>query len=926
MKTKAAVVLFIALQLGFADPTYSFARKVIDSTGGGQETMALGTGDLDNDGRPDVVVGGQTSLVWYHATDWTRRTISTGTYGEGSMIVVRDIDGDGRRDVLTGETLGGVRRVVWFRNTTAGWLRYVISSNWYGHDFAFGDVDKDGLTDVVALDQWNTRIVWLRRPADPKLAWSLQTIETGRSVMGLALADVDRDGRVDVVAGRAWYRNTGTTWPRYAYTTLSNAAYPGWNDYAKVTVTDLNADGRLDVFATVFAEVPNGRAYAFLAPADPKTAWTAVPVGTVDLFCVHSQAAANFDGSGRAQIAIGESNFGGWSFGQNPSPQIYLYRLVGSASSPSGWEQVVIDTTGTHELQAADFDGDGRVDLAGHWENTDRLNPPQNGPVHWWQNLTGTAPPPPPPPPPPSGNLAPNPGFESDPNVDYYTHGTAAFSWAGDAAHGGTRSVKTVSTQAAGVLTRWMSRIAEIPATAGTRYTASAWMKTAGVTDRAVLAVTFWNSSQQYLGVTATSAPLTGTTAWTQLSLSATAPAGTASLRVEFRLYGPGTLWTDDVFVGVSSTAVAMTVDETSLTDESWMEGSADGPGGSDSDSGRCGATGAEVFLVLGSLALLRRRAAPVLALLLIASLSFPAEARRTAAFQDDQVVLVDALHTHTKDEAVSKELGTSSKAFSYFALPAGAPSDWRSPVDFAGGTLKLRLEVVTKPSDRTVSYQACVWQRNEHACSSMKTFKGPGVYEWQEPFTSFWHGDRIDWTKPLAKLMLVVKDANGNPVDDRFGFGGKWAGTPDFSLYYPMTVRFTAVVVGKGARYDPNALYWRVGGMHFRDLAELKKLAPPWARGQLGVALQGAERESGLRPAVADSVATAAQAGRVAEADRVAAALRDYAASRRRELEAIRREAPVYAAGALRELGQRYLPSTLGKELLEEARNWGRR
>src|SRR6185295_1060484 len=58
-----------------------------------------------------------------------------------------------------------------------------------------------------------------------------------------------------------------------------------------------------------------------------------------------------------------------------------------------------------------------------------------------------------PPPPPPSENLAKNPGFESDPNVDYFPYGSATFSWATDAAHGDSHSVKVVSVQPAGTLT-----------------------------------------------------------------------------------------------------------------------------------------------------------------------------------------------------------------------------------------------------------------------------------------------------------------------------------------------------------------------------------------------------------------------------------------------------------------------------------------
>jgi hypothetical protein len=159
---------------------------------------------------------------------------------------------------------------------------------------------------------------------------------------------------------------------------------------------------------------------------------------------------------------------------------------------------------------------------------------------------SGGSPPPPPPPPPPSGNLAKNPSFESDPNTDYFPYGSATFSWATDAAHSGTHSVKIVSVQPAGTLTRWLSNTTSIGATAASSYTATAWFKTVNATDHGVITINFWNSSSQVLGGM-DGGTINGSTDWKQLSVTGTAPAGTAFIRVEFRLWGGGTLWADDV-------------------------------------------------------------------------------------------------------------------------------------------------------------------------------------------------------------------------------------------------------------------------------------------------------------------------------------------------------------------------------------------
>lgn len=169
-----------------------------------------------------------------------------------------------------------------------------------------------------------------------------------------------------------------------------------------------------------------------------------------------------------------------------------------------------------------------------------------------------------------------------------------------------------------------------------------------------------------------------------------------------------------------------------------------------------------------------------------------------------------------------------------------------------------------------------------------------------------------IDWGRRLLDVMLVIKDKDGHPVDDRYGFGGKWDGSPDFSLYYPMTVRFTAVAVARGAAYSPAVLTWRIEDLHVRDLAVLKNVASLWERGQLGAALSAAEKE-----------VDASDPGRAGEARRVVRAFHAWAEKRGREIEALRTSLPDWAPGALARLGLQLSPSAVGKDLQARAREW---
>ena len=93
----------------------------------------------------------------------------------------------------------------------------------------------------------------------------------------------------------------------------------------------------------------------------------------------------------------------------------------------------------------------------------------------------------------------------------------------------------------------------------------------------------------------------------------------------------------------------------------------------------------------------------------------------------------------------------------------------------------------------------------DNHACVSDSglAFSAVGVYEHDQALDSIWQYGVIDWSRSLLDLMLVVKDGDGNPVDTRYDFDGAWDGSPDLSLYYPMEVRFTAVLVPAGGTFE---------------------------------------------------------------------------------------------------------------------------
>jgi hypothetical protein len=252
--------------------TGSFASKVDFTTGGGPESVAIG--DLDGDGKPDLVVPNYNSTtVSVFRNTSTSGSITTGSFASkvdfatGSwpqFVAIGDLDGDGKPDLAVGNQ--GSNTVSVLRNTAASGSittgsfasKVDFTTGSYPLTVAIGDLDGDGKPDLAVANSGENTVSVLRNTA---ISGSITSgsfaakvdFATGSGPYSVAIGDLDGDGKPDLAVTNysdntvSVLRNTATSGSITTGSFASKVDFATGSTPYSVAIGDLDGDGKSDL-------------------------------------------------------------------------------------------------------------------------------------------------------------------------------------------------------------------------------------------------------------------------------------------------------------------------------------------------------------------------------------------------------------------------------------------------------------------------------------------------------------------------------------------------------------------------------------------------------------------------------------------------------------------------------------------------------
>jgi serine/threonine protein kinase len=231
-------------------PYRSFLGPAVDYPAGAAP-HAVAVGDLDRDGRADVVTANRADnsvSVLRGKGDGTFAPAVRFATGKGPVaVVVADVNGDGRPDLVTADSGGDTVSVLLGNGdgTFRGAVSYATGKNPLA--VAVADINRDGKPDLVVADYDDGTVSVLLGRGDGTFHKAVRFPAGGQPRAG-AVADFNGDGKLDLaLANRFQVGGVSVLLGKGDGTFQDAVRYPAGSFPVAVVAADFNRDGKIDL-------------------------------------------------------------------------------------------------------------------------------------------------------------------------------------------------------------------------------------------------------------------------------------------------------------------------------------------------------------------------------------------------------------------------------------------------------------------------------------------------------------------------------------------------------------------------------------------------------------------------------------------------------------------------------------------------------